>query len=62
MASIKDDRGYNQGFKPSKANDIRTKRRGEYIINKIANNKKNDILEIGCGLGELSFFFSKKLG
>ncbi len=59
MASIKDDRGYNQGFKPSRTLEIRTKRRYEYILSKITANKKNDILEIGCGLGDISFHLAK---
>ncbi len=60
MASIKDDRGYNQGFKPSKTLTIRTKRRTDYILSKIDLTKENDILEIGCGLGDLSFNIAKK--
>jgi 2-polyprenyl-3-methyl-5-hydroxy-6-metoxy-1,4-benzoquinol methylase len=59
MASVKDDRGYNQGFKPSRTLEIRTKRRYEYILSKIDTNKKNDILEIGCGLGDISFHLAK---
>lgn len=59
MASIKDDRGYNQGFKPSKALTIRTKRRTEWILNEIDCSKSNDILEIGCGTGELAYNISE---
>ena len=54
MASIKDDRGYNQGFKPSKALAVRTKRRCDYMVGKMDLHKKLKILEIGCGTGELA--------
>ena len=62
MASIKDDRGYNQGFKPSLALKIRTERRCEYIISKMNLEKDTRILEIGCGTGELSYLLAKKTG
>jgi 2-polyprenyl-3-methyl-5-hydroxy-6-metoxy-1,4-benzoquinol methylase len=60
MASIKDDRGYNQGFKPSPALEIRTRRRADYIIGKLGAEKGDKILEIGCGTGEMSFLLAKK--
>jgi 2-polyprenyl-3-methyl-5-hydroxy-6-metoxy-1,4-benzoquinol methylase len=61
MASIQDDRGYNQGFKPSKAMDIRMDRRCDYMIRQMDLSKKNtSILEIGCGTGEISYFLSQK--
>ena len=61
MASRKDDRGYNQGFKPSKALNIRTQRRCDYIISQMNDiNNNAEILEIGCGTGELSFMLATK--
>lgn len=62
MTSIQDDRGYNQGFKPSKALQVRTERRCEYMISKMNFEKKVRILEIGCGTGELSYLLAKKTG
>jgi 2-polyprenyl-3-methyl-5-hydroxy-6-metoxy-1,4-benzoquinol methylase len=59
MASIKDDRGFNQGFKPSRTLEIRNRRRFSYILDKIDSNSKAGILEIGCGLGDLSFFLAQ---
>ena len=59
MASIQDDRGYNQGFKPSKAMQFRTDRRSRYIMNEMDLSKKSDILEIGCGLGDISYYIAK---
>ena len=55
MAEIKDNRGFNQVFKDSKVNRLRAQRRYEYYFKLINKNKANDILEIGCGLGDLSF-------
>lgn len=61
MASINDDRGYNQGFRPSKALNIRTQRRCDYIISQMDDaNNPSEILEIGCGTGELSFMLATK--
>lgn len=60
MVSIKDDRGFNQGYKPSKTLEIRNERRFSYILNKIDMKANADILEIGCGLGDLSFFLAQK--
>lgn len=61
MASIKDDRGYNQGFKPSKAMDVRTERRCDYMVSQMDLSRINiKILEIGSGTGEISYLLSKK--
>jgi 2-polyprenyl-3-methyl-5-hydroxy-6-metoxy-1,4-benzoquinol methylase len=61
MASIQDDRGYNQGFKPSRAMDIRMERRCDYMISQMDLTKNNlKILEIGCGTGEISHLLSQK--
>lgn len=61
MGSVKDDRGYNQGFKPSKTMDVRMERRCDYMISQMKiNEKKQNILEIGCGTGEISYFISQK--
>ena len=54
MSSVRDDRGYNQGFKPSKTVEVRTRRRSRYILAEMDLSKPNEVLEIGCGLGELS--------
>jgi 2-polyprenyl-3-methyl-5-hydroxy-6-metoxy-1,4-benzoquinol methylase len=60
MGSVKDDRGYNQGFKPSKALTIRTQRRCNWMIGQMDQSHQGEILEIGCGTGELSFFLAEK--
>jgi len=64
MASIKDERGYNQGFRKTKALELRTQRRADVIISnmmlptEIDLRKKIRILEIGCGTGELSYLIA----
>ncbi|MCX6276972.1 MAG: class I SAM-dependent methyltransferase [Bacteroidetes bacterium] len=60
MGSIKDDRGYNQGFKPGKTLTIRTKRRGAWMVRQMDSSDHKDILEIGCGTGELSSILAEK--
>jgi len=54
MEGITDDRGYNQVYKASVTTKIRATRRNNYYLNEIDHSKHNDILEIGCGLGDLS--------
>lgn len=62
MPSIQDDRGYNQGFQPSRSLDIRTERRCDYMVGKMELKKSSRILEIGCGTGQLSWYLAKKTG
>ncbi len=61
MTSIQDERGYNQGFKPSKSLTIRTARRVDYIIDQFDKKDNVRILEIGCGTGEFSYLVASKL-
>jgi SAM-dependent methyltransferase len=62
MASIKDERGYNQGFKPGKALTIRTGRRCDWMISQMDSFGQRSILEIGCGTGELSAMLAQRTG
>ena len=59
MTSIKDDRGYNQGFKVTRALLIRTKRRCD-VITENFDNKKANVLEIGCGIGLHAYLVAKR--
>jgi ubiquinone/menaquinone biosynthesis C-methylase UbiE len=61
MANIVDDKGYNQIYQNSTAWQIRTQRRAQMIASQMRGQNLN-ILEIGCGSGELAFFMSNILG
>ena len=55
MTSIKDEKGFNQSFKKSIAQEIRLKRRFDYMINQMDSSELNSsttVLEIGCAEGE----------
>ncbi len=54
MASIKDDRGYSQGFAPSKSVTVRMERRTDLLLSEMEITPDTRILEIGCGTGEVS--------
>lgn len=60
MASIKDDRGYNQGFRMCKSTEIRMKRRADMIMSEIGQLSDTAVLEIGCGTGEISYWIAEK--
>ena len=54
MASIIDDRGYNQGFKLVESTVVRMKRRADLMLSEMDLSQNGEILEIGCGTGEIS--------
>lgn len=59
--NIIDDLGYNQIWHASKAMEIRTERRCDYMVSQMSSDTDNArILEIGCGTGEISHLLSKK--
>lgn len=63
MASIKDDRGYNQGFELVKSTEVRMRRRADWMLAEMGNNLGGkSILEIGCGTGEVSFWLAQQSG
>ena len=59
MASLRDSAGYNQGFKVTPTQIIRLQRRGRRILEYLPRESKN-IVELGCGTGELATFLSMK--
>jgi 2-polyprenyl-3-methyl-5-hydroxy-6-metoxy-1,4-benzoquinol methylase len=62
MASIIDDRGYNQGFELTNSTQIRMKRRADWMIQSMDLNHPRSILEIGCGTGEVSYWIALNSG
>ena len=60
MASLIDDRGYNQMFAPTKAMQVRSERRCDMIISEMRIRPDTSILEIGCGTGEIASFIAQK--
>jgi ubiquinone/menaquinone biosynthesis C-methylase UbiE len=61
--SIVDDRGYNQGFKPSVAVRIRNQRRVNHLLQAIQPlAPHHQMLEIGCGTGEYAHLFAQQVG
>lgn len=60
MTSIKDDRGYNQGFAPSESARVRMERRADWIVAEMGAVQGASILEIGCGTGELAHHIAQK--
>jgi 2-polyprenyl-3-methyl-5-hydroxy-6-metoxy-1,4-benzoquinol methylase len=60
MASIIDERGYNQGFRLTAAQQIRLQRRAGAIVAEMKGSaldallSDSHLLEIGCGTGELA--------
>ena len=58
--SYKDDRGFNQIFKPSYATDKRLERRADYIISQFNSPGECDVLEIGCGIGIMANMIANK--
>lgn len=60
MASITDDKGYNQGFTLVESTVIRMKRRAELFAREMDLSGTRQVLEIGCGTGEISNWLSEK--
>lgn len=64
MASIIDERGYNQGFKLTDAQILRLQRRAAAIVAEMdlsantGQSTQKRILELGCGTGELAYELS----
>lgn len=58
--SIVDDRGYNQGFRETKALLKRMERRADWMIEAMDQQPGKKVLEIGCGTGFLSYVIASK--
>lgn len=58
--NIKDDRGYNQTWSDCPSTRIRFERRCDLIASQMRMNPDENILEIGCGTGSMSFRLAEK--
>lgn len=59
--SIIDDRGYNQGFKPSPSLAVRNQQRVAHLLRCLQiNAESHRMLEIGCGTGEYAALLAKQ--
>lgn len=60
MASIVDDRGFNQGFELVKSTEVRMRRRATWMLNEMNTSLQGSVLEIGCGTGEVSYWMAQQ--
>lgn len=60
MGSIRDDRGYNQGFKLVKSTEVRMSRRADWILSEMSREENINVLEIGCGTGEIAHWIAER--
>lgn len=66
VPSLKDERGYNQGFKLSPGNYIRMQRRWDFIAEHVRTIRSNPaemtVVELGCSHGQWTRYLVDKLG
>jgi 2-polyprenyl-3-methyl-5-hydroxy-6-metoxy-1,4-benzoquinol methylase len=60
MASIRDENGYNQGFRDSLSTRVRYERRCDYMLSKMNASADKRVLEIGCGTGAVAYMLATK--
>ncbi|MBL7778814.1 MAG: class I SAM-dependent methyltransferase [Chitinophagales bacterium] len=60
MASIVDDRGFNQGFELVKSTEVRMRRRAAWMLQEMDKTVPGQVLEIGCGTGEVSYWMAQQ--
>ena len=60
MSSIKDDRGFNQGFELVESTRVRMMRRADFFLHEMGGGADTSALEIGCGTGEISYWMAEK--
>ena len=58
MASIKDNRGYRQGFVLDTSTTVRMERRARLLMSEMNITRDTRILEMGCGTGEVSYWMA----
>ena len=60
MSSIKDEKGYNQGFELVESTRIRMMRRTGFLLSAMEQSAGKKALEIGCGTGEVSYWMAQQ--
>ena len=60
--TMRDERGYNQLFRPVGSSRYRAQRRHEWFIARARGRNARRILEIGCGTGEASAAMARATG
>jgi 2-polyprenyl-3-methyl-5-hydroxy-6-metoxy-1,4-benzoquinol methylase len=60
MSSIKDEKGYNQGFELVESTRIRMMRRAGFFLDAMDKQPGKKALEIGCGTGEVSYWIAQQ--
>ncbi len=59
MGSIRDDRGFNQGFTLVKSTEVRMRRRASMFLSEMTLSPESEVLEIGCGTGEVALWMAE---
>jgi SAM-dependent methyltransferase len=62
MRSVRDESGFNQGWSGGLSTDVRTERRCDLLISRMAPAPARSVLEIGCGRGEIARQIARKTG
>jgi 2-polyprenyl-3-methyl-5-hydroxy-6-metoxy-1,4-benzoquinol methylase len=60
MSSIKDEKGYNQGFELVESTRVRMMRRAGFFLDVMNKQPGKKALEIGCGTGEVSYWMAQQ--
>ncbi len=62
MRSVRDERGFNQGWSGGESTQVRGERRSDLMITRMDPDPKSKVLEIGCGRGEMARYLAAHTG
>ena len=60
MTKITDDRGYNQIYAGAASTEVRMRRRARLLLSEMRRDGSVNILEIGCGTGEMAHWMAEQ--